>query len=157
MRKLTEVDGYEVDDSGNVYSKYRQLKPVLTKAGYLQVSLGRKKVVHVHRLVAEAFVPNPDSLPCVNHVDNNKTNNVPSNLEWCNQAGNVRHMVTQQRQAKGAEQGLAKLTEDDVSFIRKYHKPYDKEFGTKPLARALGVDPAAILSVVRGKTWKHIK
>ena len=155
-RKLTDHEGYEVDTDGNVYSKYRRLKPTVKRNGYLQVSLGRSKVAMVHRLVAEAFLPNPDNLPCINHKDNNKTNNKVSNLEWCTQATNIRHMTNQNRQAKGEDQGLSKLTEDDVVFIRTNHKIYDKKLGTRPLARRFNVDPAAILSVLRNKTWKHI-
>ena len=156
MRKLTDRKGYEVDSHGNVYSKYRQLKPVLKSNGYLQVSLGRGNSTFVHRLVAEAFVPNPDNLPHVNHKDNDKTNNIASNLEWCTQEGNVSHMVNQGRQAKGIRQGLSKLTDEDVLFIRSNHRPYDKTLGTRALAKKFKVDAAAILSVVRNKTWKHI-
>ena len=150
-------NGYEVDEDGNVYSKYRKLKPVKTAAGYLQVSLGRGDTSQVQRLVADKFVPNPHNLTVVNHKDNDKSNNRASNLEWCTQKDNVLHAVRQDRHAKGEDQGLSKLKAEDVEFIRTNHKPYDREFGTKPLARKFGVDPAAVLSVVRNKTWKHIQ
>ena len=147
-------NGYEVDEEGNVYSRFRRLKPVQTSAGYLQVSLGRGDTSHVHRLVAQAFIPNPDNLPVINHKDNNKANNRVSNLEWCSQKDNVRHTVRQGRHARGEAQGLAKLSYEDAEFVRANHRPYDREFGTRPLAKRLGVDPAAVLSVVRNKTWK---
>lgn len=149
-------DGYEVDTEGNVYSRYRKLSPVKTKAGYMQVSIGRKSTVHVHRLVAEAFVSNPNGYSTVNHIDNNKSNNNVSNLEWVTQAGNISHMIKQDRQARGESQGLAKLKEEEVLFIRANHKPHHPQLGTRPLGRKFGVEGAVINSIVKRKTWKHI-
>ena len=83
---------YEVSDQGRVKSlkrgKERILKPAKQRWGYLQVRLcknSQKKDFKVHRLVAEAFCPNPcpDKFDQVNHRDENKTNNAASNLEWC--------------------------------------------------------------------------
>lgn len=89
-------DGYEVSNLGRVKSyKYDEIngkimKPYKDTKGYLQIDLsldGRKREnrVHlaVHRLVAMAFLPNPDNLPQVNHKDEDKTNNCVDNLEWC--------------------------------------------------------------------------
>lgn len=88
--------GYEVSNLGRVKSyKYDKIngkimKPYKDTKGYLQIDLqldGRKREnrVHlaVHRLVAMAFIPNPDNLPQVNHKDEDKTNNCVDNLEWC--------------------------------------------------------------------------
>ena len=86
---------YEVSDCGNVRSlnwhnegitKNLWLKP--TRYGYRQVYL-KGKMKLVHRLVAEAFIPNPDNLPQINHIDENKINNCVSNLEWCTFKQNV--------------------------------------------------------------------
>lgn len=68
------------------HRKERILKPKKDKYGYLQVNLwknGKKKTFTVHRLVTEAFIPNPNNLPCINHKDECKTNNNVNNLEWC--------------------------------------------------------------------------
>lgn len=78
---------YLVSNTGLVYSLRRKiiLKPDNVK-GYLQVCLyngGIKQRQKVHRLVAELFIPNPNNLPCVNHKDENKSNNLSENLEWC--------------------------------------------------------------------------
>lgn len=64
-----------------------------TKQGYFQVGIGgrRGKIEMVHRLIAEAFVPNPDNKPFVNHIDGDKGNCSPSNLEWCTSCENNRH------------------------------------------------------------------
>ena len=83
---------YEVGDNGQVrslHNRYKNkefLKQSVGSRGYLLVTLcknGVQKTINVHRIVANAFVPNPNNLPCVNHKDENKENNSASNLEWC--------------------------------------------------------------------------
>ena len=86
-----------VDDNGRLYVKPvfgKQMKQALHTKGYKIVSLtrdGRTKTAFVHRLVAEAFLPNPDALPYVNHKDEDKTNNFMDNLEWCTQKYNLNY------------------------------------------------------------------
>ena len=71
--------------------------------GYKTVSLtkdGKTKTLFVHRLVAEAFIPNADNLPMVNHKDEDKTNNFVENLEWCTNDYNINYGTARRRQAK---------------------------------------------------------
>lgn len=87
-KEIKGFPNYRVDTFGNVYnSKGLVLKPSASRKGYLRVSLCNEAVKHkrflVHRLVAEAFIPNPNNLPQVNHKDEDKTNNNVDNLEWC--------------------------------------------------------------------------
>ena len=91
---------YEVSDLGMVrslkFGKERILKPGKTHSGYLLVNLckdGHTKPILVHRLVAEAFIQNPNNLETINHKDEVKTNNVASNLEWMSIADNIRYSV----------------------------------------------------------------
>ena len=79
---------YEVDEYGDVRNKKTQkiLQARTDRRGYLRLNLqvkGGKKTAYLHRLVAEAYLPNRNHLPCVNHKDENKLNNHFSNLEWC--------------------------------------------------------------------------
>ena len=96
---LKDIEGfemYQISDTGEVYSKYsnKTLKPIKDKDGYLQVKLYKDKKQYtrkLHRLVAEAFLDNPDNKPEVNHKNLDKTNNHVSNLEWATRAENCHH------------------------------------------------------------------
>lgn len=79
------------------------LKPALAGNGYFFVTLAsnqNNKRCYVHRLVAEAFIPNSKNLPQVNHLDENKTNNTASNLEWCTAKENINYGSHNERVAK---------------------------------------------------------
>lgn len=70
------------------------------KGGYFNVDLwkdNKKKVLKVHRLVAHAFIPNPNNYPLVMHLDNNPSNNLLSNLQWGTQSQNMQHCVASGR------------------------------------------------------------
>jgi len=87
---------FKVDEDGNVYSARGKLLPgTCNGAGYLRVSYRQgsrsTKTATLHRIVAETLIPNPDSKPVVNHIDGDKKNNHPSNLEWCTHSENQQH------------------------------------------------------------------
>lgn len=93
---------YEIDTQGNVYSirhtrsrRVKKLKPYPNENGYMKVNLydefGKCKKKYIHRLVAIAFIPNPDNLPIIDHIDCNVKNNAISNLRWCTQSENIKH------------------------------------------------------------------
>lgn len=87
MKVLKKYPNYAVTESGDVYRVDTMRKLKQTKRhGYLEVNLfnnGNHKIEKVHRLVAITFIENPNSYPCVNHKDEDKTNNNVENLEWC--------------------------------------------------------------------------
>ena len=86
---------YLVSSNGEIYRKMNQFD----RRGYKSVHLGGRKQPHtyVHRLVAQCFLPNPDNLPCVNHKDENPTNNSIDNLEWCTNEYNLKYGTAIQR------------------------------------------------------------
>ena len=97
---MRDIKGYEslyaVTSCGKIFSyrKKKFLSPRKNNSGYLRVALykdGKAKDFLVHRLVAEAYLPNPANLPQVNHIDEDKTNNALLNLEWCTAAENVNY------------------------------------------------------------------
>lgn len=109
---------YEVSNKGNVRSldrtvtrkdgvvvsfKGKRLLPRLNQDGYLQIQISKGdkiKTIRVHRLVADTFLPNPSSMPEVNHKDEDKTNNAVTNLEWCSHKYNSRYGTRGERIAR---------------------------------------------------------
>lgn len=95
-----------VFDNGRIYEKPiagKQMKQSLHTKGYKTVSLtkdGKAKTMFVHRIVAEAFIPNTDNLPMVNHKDEDKTNNFVENLEWCTASYNRTYGNAVEKHAK---------------------------------------------------------
>lgn len=101
---------YEVSNLGRIRSlgNYTHKgthikKPTKTEKGYLKIQLykdGKRFSFRVHRIVAEAFISNPNNLPEVNHKDENKLNNSVANLEWCDHVYNQRYGTRNQRISK---------------------------------------------------------
>ena len=92
-RDIKGYEDYQVTSWGRVYNKAHEkfVNPEVNFKGYLRVDLYRnheRKHMKVHRLVAEAFIPNPENKPQVNHIDGNKRNNSVTNLEWVTDAEN---------------------------------------------------------------------
>lgn len=92
-RTLDKYPNLEISDTGKVFNKDKGelMVPKENSCGYLRVSFKGKVRVFVHRLVALAFIPNPNNYPCVNHKDGNKKNNVSTNLEWVTYSQNTTH------------------------------------------------------------------
>lgn len=88
-------DRYSVTEEGAVFDHKhnRFLVPTITKRGYLSVSINRIPKL-VHRLVAVAFISNPENKPQVNHKNGDKKDNQVGNLEWCNNRENIIHFVS---------------------------------------------------------------
>lgn len=112
--KPTIIEGYQVSNTGRVKALKRKviykdgrvgvfperlMKLMITKKGYEKVHLSSNKVEgyrtskQIHRLVAEAFIPNPEGKPQINHKDGNKRNNYDWNLEWCTNTENHKHKI----------------------------------------------------------------
>lgn len=94
----TYIKGYLINKEGQVYStkSNKLIKPKTDKDGYLEYHLSTPKGIvykRAHRLVAETFIPNPNNLPQVNHIDGNKANNHIDNLEWCTCSENNLHRM----------------------------------------------------------------
>jgi hypothetical protein len=161
MKKIIikgEETVYSISPSGDVYNDKRKTYITLknNSGGYKQVGLYTSKgrvTCLVHRLVAEAYLENPNKLPIVNHLDNDRANNHVSNLEWNTIQGNSDHMVKQGRSARGSSNGNAVLSEIQVQEVRKL---YLLGVSKRSLARLLNVDRTVISAIIKKETWKHI-
>ena len=122
-KDITGYEGlYQVSNLGRVKSlKYKRsnkekiIKSYVRKLGYLAVSLYKEnkfKIFSIHRLVAQAFVPNPNNLPCINHKDENPSNNIWTNLEWCTYEYNNNYGAHNIRQANTKSKPIKQISLD---------------------------------------------
>lgn len=137
---------YQVSDLGRVkslkYGKVRILKPQPDGDGYPYVTLcreGKRKLIHIHRLVAKAFIPNPLNLPVVNHKDENPKNNTVDNLEWCTVKYNNNYGTCKARRSKVVLQ-----YDKSGNLVREWPS-------TKEVQRQTGFAQSNISNCCRGK------
>lgn len=110
-REILGFPEYAVSSIGRVRKSGGQLVRVYDSQGYQNVGLGRvpaRKIVGIHRLVAQAFIPNPLGKPEVNHLDGDKRNNAVQNLEWSTHAENMRHATLAGLMRNCGPNGLAR-------------------------------------------------
>ena len=170
-KTIPEFPNYEVSDEGNVrfigayrpfgkhpsiYFPARDLKLQTDSKGYIYIVLarvdGKQKNRRVHRLVAEAFLPNPENKKFVNHKheDGDRTRNLVSNLEWATKSEDMTHKVRVIGHGAGETNPGAKLTEDLVRQIRK------AKGSQSSIADAFGVSRSNIGLIRQRKTWANV-
>lgn len=165
---------YQVSDLGRVKSldricwngkvnfvrKSKIIKDFKNKKGYHTVSLNKgksPKSYYLHRLVAIAFIPNPENKPEVNHKKGNKSDNRVCAIEWSTYSENNQHSydVGLKKKPKGILSLRAKFTESQVLAIRRLHRIYPNLNKAK-LARRFNVCESAIHNIISRKNWNHI-
>lgn len=171
-RPVAGYDGYFVSNTGLIKSfkrkKPHNLRYVTKDDGYLRVYLckkGKTKAFYVHRIVASAFVDNPQNLPFINHKDECKTNNNASNLEWCTFTYNINYGTAIKRRTANSNPKAAAAKVDWYTVLKKRkgknkHKPV-QQFqngvlvatfdSTCDAARKTGLWQQAISLAARGK------
>ena len=163
MEKLVDdFPHYKVTDDGRIFSRYSSRSSYVDAAspwteifpskekssGYMVVTLVHKSFVkkkRVHRLIAEAFIPNPENKPYVNHIDGDKTNYHPSNLEWVSASENSIHAV-----ATGLATNTYRASSTPCKCISAYgiETKYDS---INEASRVTGVAASNISAVCNGK------
>ena len=151
--KITGYENYEVRPNGEVVNVKtgRILKPYKDKDGYFIVYLynnNSRKTYRVHRLVAEAFIPNPDNLPQVNHKDENPSNNHVGNLEWCTAEYNINYGTHNKRATESNINGKKSKTvlqlRKDGSLVRVWPS-------VSEVKRQLNYNVSGIVNCCNGK------
>jgi len=139
------------------FKKGRILKLNSSGSNYLRVELcltGIRKKHYVHRLVAEAFIPNPTNLPCVNHKYGDKTDNKSTNLQWCSYSENNQHAIDTGLSLRVGETcHLSKLSEQQVLDICS--KLDGGSLTPTQIALEYGVTPENIRYIDKGLTWNR--
>jgi hypothetical protein len=104
-REIVGFPEYLISDLGNVWTsrKQRLMKPSINREGYLYVHLPGRKLYKIHRVVAIAFIPNPDAKNCVDHRDGNPSNNRVDNLRWATHAENSRNCKMPKNNSSGVK------------------------------------------------------
>lgn len=138
--------------------KEKILKKATDKDGYVKYCLflkGNRENKSAHRLVALAFIENPENKPQVNHIDGNKKNNHVSNLEWCTASENSNHALNMglSYQKPGEGHHMSKLTEKEVIVIRELYKNNTTQ---KEISFLFNVSQTQIYRIVNKKSWSHI-
>lgn len=147
---ITHKGLYQISDLGRVRNNKGQIlsQTLYPKTGYLRVHLsknGKAEWYTVHRLVAEAFIENPDGLPNVNHKDEIKTNNRVNNLEWCTQSYNCNYGTRNKRISK-TKQNDTRLSKKVKCVETNITYPSAKE-----AERQTGIFNTSIIQVCKGK------
>lgn len=122
-KEIKGFPGYTITDDGKVISyKYKEpriMKTWLQKSGYENIKLCKENITYhflIHRLVAEAFIPNPNNLPEVNHKNKNRSDNRVENLEWCNRIDNLYDSYTTMSSTRNFRECVL-IKESDNSII----------------------------------------
>jgi hypothetical protein len=155
--RIPEFPDYAVSGDGEVmrvvdknYKAGGILKPQDLEQ-YPKVSLcrdGQTFNVRIHKLVADAFVPNPDDKPAVNHIDGNKNNIAFDNLEWTTHAENQQHAIATGLSPTGEKHHSAKLTDTQIQEIRKRRSVGEP---IKKLGEEFGVHQGHISKICHGR------
>ena len=155
---------YQISNYGRVKSLWFKKEKILKLSDdtkkYLRCSILKKKVhytTRIHRLVAQAFIPNPENKPQVNHIDGNTYNNFSYNLEWVTPSENQIHAfrigLQNSNHMIGEKHFNSKLTEIEVLVI---HGLYLSGLSQYFIGKMFNVSQSNIFKIISGKKWKKL-
>lgn len=159
-RDVKDFPGYQVSSDGKVRScvnnrhglgnEYHELTPYVNKLGYASVQMGRHNRRSIHRLVAEAYISNPNGYPLVRHLDDDPRNNSVENLAWGTQTDNMQDCVNHGRLVGDTRAAVASRRKA-ILAISVDGKTVRTFPSMQEAARQLNVWPQHISSVIKGK------
>jgi hypothetical protein len=156
IEEWKEYNGYKVSNYGKVINKGGKILTTNTDChGYVVTSIidyGGKKIKGMHRIVATVFIPNPNNLPEVNHIDGNKENNKVDNLEWCTHDYNMKHQSEVLQRTNGDKHYHNVVTEEQAIEIYNLCKEGDLLY--KEIAEMYGVFPQEVSRIATMRKWK---
>lgn len=160
-KKITNYSHYRVYKNGKIYSEFvnRYITPTQDSNGYLQNTIvddfGNRKTIKTHRLVAMAFLPNPNNYTDVNHKDFNRKNNNVENLEWCTEMYNTHYTRDNNLDYNSTSyKKLSPLIEEQVLLIPTL---LNYGFSVKLIAKLYSVSHITIRNIITNKTWRWLK
>lgn len=158
---------YIVRDDGKVFSTknvgrgkfHQEIKQRIDADGYPTITVGSnrdRRSMRVHRLIAMAFIPNPNNLTDVDHINNDRTDNRVCNLQWLSHSDNVKRIpkAVASSARRGSNNGRSKLSEDTVKEIRNLYDSGAKNISE--LSREFNTPWSTINNIVKRYTWKHV-
>ena len=163
--KVVEVKegSFIVYENGDIYNAKtnNKLKPIDNGVGYNRVGLyagnNKHKLYYVHRLLAMAFIDNPENKDFINHIDGNPKNNILSNLEWCTKSENGLHAfklgLNKPSPCRGEKNGNSILNNEKVYKIREM---FNNGIRQRDIVKKMGINKYLVSNVITRKTWKHI-
>ena len=140
--------GYEVSNLGRIRKGTRILAGSYHSDGYTFATISGKQIP-IHRFVANAFIPNPENKPEINHKDGNKKNNCVDNLEWVTRSENQKHAVDNHLQPKGLSTYTGKFTEEERQEIKDLWN--SGQYSRRELAKKYGVSHTCINDIINDK------
>ena len=164
MSQIKTHKGYYVNRLGKVFSTNTRngkticMKTTVSNCGYEMVIIGGRKNAKnalVHRLVANAFIPNPTKKPEVNHIDGNKLNNNMDSLEWVTKSENMKHAIEHNLIdfVRGEDSSSAKITNQEaIDIINLFIIGKSNDF----IANKYGLHSRYVSLIRHKKRWKHI-
>ena len=158
--KFKQFKDYLIYEDGTVISLLtgKFITKRVGPKGYYQINLcidGKCKTFMFHRLIAQAFLDNPNALPCVNHIDGNKLNNEISNLEWVTYSENTQHAIKTglSHPAKGESTKHGRFSEEDIINIRNLSKQGKSQY---QIASLYNVTRGAIQQILERRAYSWV-
>ena len=156
--RWSDIEGckgvYIISNLGNIKRKQSVFNKnqYLSNTGYKFTTLkikGKTRSLFIHRLVAKAFIANPENKPQVNHIDGNKTNNHYKNLEWCTRLENIHHGIN-----TGLTKGKTAISSKCVLNVRRLYKTGDYTY--RDLSKKFNISMGSVHNIINNKTRMNL-